>query len=64
MCDARPQELVNKPENKLECSYSIIIRWYLLFVLYNGLMLDDLNPKHVAKLMKENIELIQGSVFQ
>jgi len=37
------------------CNYIIL---YLLFVFYNGLMMDLLNPQHVVKLLKRNISCV------
>jgi len=37
------------------CNYIVL---YLLFVSYNGLMMDLLNPQYVVKLLKGNISCV------
>jgi len=53
LCCGIPQKERNE---SAACRY--VITLYLLFVLYNGRMMDYLSLKHVAKFVKETISCV------
>jgi len=54
LCVGLNQPII-RPLQLLFNTRGYVITLYLLFVLYKGLMMDQLNPKQKQKLMKVNI---------